>query len=763
MKGATFTPVFRKFIISYLIVLLLPNISGYFTYRAAIDAALSSSIENSRILLNQSKEILETRLKEVETFTKQLAINQDLTKLVSEKMTGDTYNVYGLWKMSRDISNYNRTNDFLQNFYIYLKNYNVVITPESVFFRPEHFYVGNHYEDLSFTQWEESILKSTHEFVSFPLQAYTRGNVQTSVITFVQSLPLNSFNNPKATVVVTIDEQKIRHLLESMSSHNGGWAFITNPNGSTMVSQGIEQSEIKKLFHVPSGQAGDQERIENGMLLISIKSGTTGWLYTAGIPEKSIKEKADQIKYATWIFTAVTLIVGLLIIVLLAYRNSAPITQLISVFKELSGLEPLSSKNEYVFLAGNISKLITNNKQLEAELDKQLPLLRDAFIKRLLAGEFLSLQEIEAVSLQTGIKLNAENGYVGLIKINGYSRMDSEEIIHELSLARLAIKPLLSETELKLLLTDWGSDKIAFLYLLGEGEVIGENSRFEQQLLQLTESAYSQYRMTISIAIGGSYQTLRDISKSFDEAQQAMDAVYTGEKRISWYKETVSESAMYYYPIDTQQRLLNTLKAGEIDEGLRILDQVFSRNFSGRELSYEMKQQFISELKGTLLKLLDQKPFQDEKFSETVKHQIAQVQPMDDVDQLRVSFVLIMKEICNVIAKKKNDYNNETIYAIKLHVENEYTNSDLSIYQIVESVKRPEKFISHLFKEQTGENLSDYLERVRIDKATVLLMENQRTIDEIAVMVGYNSGHSFRRAFKRVKGVSPTVFRQTSD
>jgi YesN/AraC family two-component response regulator len=269
--------------------------------------------------------------------------------------------------------------------------------------------------------------------------------------------------------------------------------------------------------------------------------------------------------------------------------------------------------------------------------------------------------------------------------------------------------------------------------------------------------------MTISIAIGGAFQTLRDIGRSFNEAQQAMDGVYAEEKRIVWYKETVSDSPMYYYPIDTQQRLLNTLKAGELEEGQRILEQVFSRNFKGREISYEMKQQFIIELKGTILKLLDQKPLQEEEFFASVKNQIAQVQPSDAVEQLRAGFESIMKSICDVIAQKKNDQNKDTIVAIKLYVENEYNNSDLSISQIVESVNRRDKLISQLFKDQTGENLSDYLERVRIDKATELLLENQLTIDVIAGLVGYNSGHSFRRAFKRMRGVSPTVFRQTSN
>lgn len=78
-------------------------------------------------------------------------------------------------------------------------------------------------------------------------------------------------------------------------------------------------------------------------------------------------------------------------------------------------------------------------------------------------------------------------------------------------------------------------------------------------------------------------------------------------------------------------------------------------------------------------------------------------------------------------------------------------------------MERPEKYISQLFKEVTGVNFSDHLIKVRMDQAIILLKESGLTVDEIAVRVGYNSSHSFRRAFKRLMGVSPSAYRQSVD
>lgn len=89
-------------------------------------------------------------------------------------------------------------------------------------------------------------------------------------------------------------------------------------------------------------------------------------------------------------------------------------------------------------------------------------------------------------------------------------------------------------------------------------------------------------------------------------------------------------------------------------------------------------------------------------------------------------------------------------------LDEHYSDSDLNLYKISVDVELPEKYISQLFKDHTGENLSDYLEKIRIKKATDLLFNSQHTIDEISQYVGYNSAHAFRRAFKRVSGVSPS-------
>ena len=71
-------------------------------------------------------------------------------------------------------------------------------------------------------------------------------------------------------------------------------------------------------------------------------------------------------------------------------------------------------------------------------------------------------------------------------------------------------------------------------------------------------------------------------------------------------------------------------------------------------------------------------------------------------------------------------------------------------------------YLSTIFKKQMGTTFSAYLEQVRIQQAERLLAERKLTIDEIAARVGYTNSDSFRRAYKRARGISPSQYKENS-
>ncbi|KWX81955.1 hypothetical protein AMQ83_33275 [Paenibacillus riograndensis] len=150
-----YSKVFRRFLISYIVILIIPSIGGYMSYRTSIAVTESISIENSVIQLQKSQEILERRMAEVEGLTRQLAVNPELNVLLNER--GRETNVYGIWRTMRNVLTFGQTNDFLQDYYIYLANYDLVLTPGSSY-RPEHYYELFHYNDLPQAECKKQVL-----------------------------------------------------------------------------------------------------------------------------------------------------------------------------------------------------------------------------------------------------------------------------------------------------------------------------------------------------------------------------------------------------------------------------------------------------------------------------------------------------------------------------------------------------------------------------------------------------------------------------
>lgn len=67
-----------------------------------------------------------------------------------------------------------------------------------------------------------------------------------------------------------------------------------------------------------------------------------------------------------------------------------------------------------------------------------------------------------------------------------------------------------------------------------------------------------------------------------------------------------------------------------------------------------------------------------------------------------------------------------------------------------------------LFKEQTGTSPLAFLHQTRVLKSCGLLRSSERSVAEIAGLVGYNSLSSYNRHFAQAMGCTPTVWRRTS-
>ncbi|HSI47066.1 MAG TPA: AraC family transcriptional regulator [Ideonella sp.] len=71
-----------------------------------------------------------------------------------------------------------------------------------------------------------------------------------------------------------------------------------------------------------------------------------------------------------------------------------------------------------------------------------------------------------------------------------------------------------------------------------------------------------------------------------------------------------------------------------------------------------------------------------------------------------------------------------------------------------------ESRFSRFFRRATGNTFTDFVNRIRVNRACQLLMDSDRLVTHICFEVGFNNVANFNRRFLDIKGMTPTEFRR---
>lgn len=103
----------------------------------------------------------------------------------------------------------------------------------------------------------------------------------------------------------------------------------------------------------------------------------------------------------------------------------------------------------------------------------------------------------------------------------------------------------------------------------------------------------------------------------------------------------------------------------------------------------------------------------------------------------------------------------DMIEQVKKYIQKHYMN-DISISQIADHFELTANYLSTIFHRKTGDKFIDYLTRVRMEAAKKLLIQNlSASVQDIALMVGYNSARHFSALFQKTTGETPTSYRKS--
>jgi AraC-like DNA-binding protein len=132
------------------------------------------------------------------------------------------------------------------------------------------------------------------------------------------------------------------------------------------------------------------------------------------------------------------------------------------------------------------------------------------------------------------------------------------------------------------------------------------------------------------------------------------------------------------------------------------------------------------------------------------------LQLISALNQLAQSnYTLITPNTFHTIASKKSELR---INEVCLFIQNNF-NSNITLKQVASQIYLTESNFCKFFKKATGKTYSDYLNEIRINEASRLLLQTDKTISQISFECGFETLSYFNRVFLKKKNQTPSVFR----
>lgn len=121
--------------------------------------------------------------------------------------------------------------------------------------------------------------------------------------------------------------------------------------------------------------------------------------------------------------------------------------------------------------------------------------------------------------------------------------------------------------------------------------------------------------------------------------------------------------------------------------------------------------------------------------------------------RLRIFAVGMMKP------KDITDINQARVTAVQDYIRKHY-GEELKLSELAAIANVVPTTLCHLFKNETGCTVSDFISEVRISRAEEMLIGTDETVRKIAFECGFSTLTNFNRLFKRLRGCTPTELRE---
>lgn len=685
---------------------------------------------------------VETALEQVENTVFSISQNEEYDEFYEKKNLPYSKKI----KYVDMLLDYGLRQEMLEEIFIYSRASDLVINQDGIFESPEEFFEFQ-YNILNFTQeeWADGIrsgdIANGYSYQTIKGSLLRR---DMAVLSYLRTVPLEYPMRKIGAIGIAINKEKLLKGFSTMLTDGNGELYLFNGD-ELIVSLGekyLNHALDKNLY-----SKGYKELKANGEKLYKFVCMDTknNWRYVIFLDSDYVVRDIASVNAILNAINIISLLLGLAICVYFAYKRSKSNTEIIRML----GVEDEFSVagiglNEFEFWKPYLENIIAEKEQMKEKMQNFFESEEHKTLHLLLSKMQNTDAEAENIAKNSGLKFNCQKFMVMVLRSSSTYNVDA------INNKNTFFKHVLEEyidTDFYIYIADFKTTVIVLNYDMDTEEMY---MLLKEQIVKMNLEVFYRYHTNVIVGLGEESK----LSEIYNSYNQALEAVRYGElknsKSILIYRELPNEPTMYDYSVEFENRFINMLMNGNTDEALKMVDEIYNNNFVKLTLSVKRTEELFSEVSSSLNKAKRSCL----KFDESTEYKAGDFTIRSFFDYVKDFTFSLCKDVEML---SDNTYMNR-VDEMQNYIDENYSNSELSLESMATHFGfKKISYMSKVFKDTVGENFSSYLEKKRIEKACEMLLEGMM-IREVSEKVGYLSDVSFRRAFKKCMGLSPSDY-----
>ena len=723
-----------KMVPSYSIFLLIILLLFFFLHHSTLNNACDSYNLQNQSTLVSNVEQFENDLDIMEVYCRQLLQNDDFRKVMNYR---NTY--YPFSDMGNNVRMTLATNVFAEALlpitenYIYLPLTDYVLNPSYSISRSRFYNWIKKYAAEEQEQWLDYLTEPEYHYRFLPMNKLTPYSSRNY---FMYVVDLNDLYYMDANGFVTfvMEEAELSRLFDCLQQNSDSFLMAFGKDGTPLLSLGNGQNlnaETVLSLDFTDGFASFREGGRSSTVGRFI-SNNTGYVYYYSFPAFDSTSNIGTQRVLFFMVFLLALVMGGLLVLFFSRRNVRPILE----------------------LGQELHEAVEAQNHLQEVVDRQRPIICTSYVRRLMSGSITSEEEVSYIG--NYLELNNTSFYYNVLYVVVYNNfgdapdalpggLNTPEELQEIIVG--ALKNYLGEPFYYFS----PSDRTYSVLLHCEAsEEQDFPIKISNVVLRLHEYLLDTYDIWLFAGLGRNTDSLMNIWESYQQAAESVS--YTTKNYIFFpYEFIKKDSNVFYYPPEISTKLIHFITTGNTAQVLELFNLIHQENIEERSLPINLLKYLLSDIRNTLLKARFALPA-------GVDHEAVKL--LDERFDEHLSFKLcedLALTLCKLFSNESEDSN--LAATIEKYIAKNYKDPSLGLNKISDEFQISESYFSHMFKEKTGVNFSTYLENIRMSEAAKLIRETDISLNELYIAVGYNNSNTFRRAFKKVFGMTPSSMR----